>query len=93
VFDIPKMHHFTNRVGRELFNKIANSDDTQLFDQLFVQALIEYQWPPVRAVIIRSLLVPYLVFLICFSCYSIYFFEQLDKGHLSKNGVVGMRVT
>lgn len=56
-------------------NAISDSDDMLMFDIKFVQALIEYQWPAVRAVIIKDLFVPYLCFLGLFNFYAIFLFE------------------
>jgi hypothetical protein len=76
VFDFPKLHHFDNPVGRNLVQAISDSDEISIFDMKYVQALLEYQWPLVRRVIIRDLFAPYILFLIAFNYYAIYQFEK-----------------
>lgn len=55
---------------------ISESDEISIFDMKYVQAILEYQWPAVRKVIIRDLFVPYILFLIAFNYYAIYQFER-----------------
>jgi len=76
VFDFPKVHHFDNPIGRDLILAISESDEISIFDMKYVQAILEYQWPAVRKVIIRDLFVPYILFLIAFNYYAIYQFER-----------------
>lgn len=72
VFDFPKMHHFGNQTGKELILALSEQEDLTIFDQKYVQALLEYQWPAVRKAVIYSLMIPYLIFLVAFNYYSLY---------------------
>lgn len=79
VFDFPKLHHFSNPIGRQLIVKISESDDISIFDQKYVQAILEYQWPAIRRAIFKDLLLPYIVFLLAFNYYAIFQFEAQQK--------------
>lgn len=76
VFDFPKLHHFDNPFGKELIFALSTQDDLVIFDQKYVQAILEYQWPAVKEAIILKLMVPYLIFLIAFNYYAVYQFEE-----------------
>lgn len=76
VFDFPKMHHFSNENGKELVLALSEQEDLTIFDQKFVQAILEYQWPPVRRAIIEKLMIPYMIFLVAFNYYAVYQFEE-----------------
>lgn len=44
VFDFPKLHHFTNETGKEFILALSEyeNDDMSIFDQKYVQAILEY---------------------------------------------------
>lgn len=76
VFDFPELHHFSNRTGKEVILALSEQEDLSIFDQHYVQALLEYQWPAVKYVLIKSLMLPYLFYLFVFNYYSLYLFEH-----------------
>ena len=76
VFDFPKIHHFGNIWGRQMMAALSESDDISVFDRVFVQAILEYQWPAIRQAIIRDLFLPYVVFFLAFNYYALYWFEK-----------------
>lgn len=76
VFDFPKLHHFNNVFGRRLMVSLSESDDISVFDRVFVQAILEYQWPAIRQAIISELFLPYVIFFFIFNYYAIYWFEM-----------------
>jgi len=83
VFDFPKLHQFESSIGRALVTAISECDEISIFDQQYVQAILEFQWPAIRAVIIRDLFIPYMVFLAVFNYYAIIHFEREVSDTLS----------
>jgi hypothetical protein len=79
VFDLPKLHHFNNKTGKEIVLALSESDDITIFDRKYVQAILEYQWPAIRSVIMFELFFPYVIMLGTFNYYSIIQFEQQQK--------------
>lgn len=75
VFDFAKLHQFESPIGKALVTAISESDEISIFDQKYIQAILEFQWPAIRAVIIRDLFIPYMVFLAVFNYYAIIQFE------------------
>jgi hypothetical protein len=71
VFDLPKLHHFNNKTGKEIVLALSESDDITIFDRKYVQAILEYQWPAIRRVIMFELFFPYVIMLATFNYYSI----------------------
>ena len=83
VFDFPKLHQFESSIGRALVTAISECDEISIFDKQYVQAILEFQWPAIRAVIIRDLFIPYMVFLAVFNYYAIIHFEREVSDTLS----------
>jgi len=75
VFDLPRLHHFNNKRGRNLVEALSETEDLSIFDREFIQALLEYQWPLIKVNIMRDLFIPYIIFLMVFSYFSIHYFE------------------
>lgn len=92
VFDFPKIHHFGNMFGRRMMAALSESDDISVFDRVFVQAILEYQWPAIRQAIIRDLFLPYVVFFFAFNYYALYWFEKDNKDSTLVSTVEGILI-
>ena len=78
VFDFPKLHHFGNKHGQSFMSGLCESDPI-IFDQIYIQTFLEYQWPAAKHVIMKMLFAPYILFLLVFNYYAIFYFEKINS--------------
>lgn len=79
VFDFAQLHHFDNKTEEALFEALADSDESELFEVKFVQALLEFKYPAIREPFLKWLMAPFVLFLAMFCYYSMVHFEAVDK--------------
>ena len=81
VFDFAQLHHFENKAEEALFEALADTDETELFEVRFVQALLEFTYPAIREPIIKWLMAPFILLLAIFCYYSIVHFEAVEDSY------------
>jgi hypothetical protein len=74
--DIPKMHTFTNEEANLFMEQLAETDDMELFNRKVVRKIIEFKWPLAREYVIKVLMIPFLVFMLCYQLYMNFFYER-----------------
>ena len=78
VFDFAQLHHFDNKTEEALFEALADTDESELFEVKFVQALLEFKYPAIREPFLKWLMAPFVFLLLIFCYYSMVHFEAVD---------------
>ena len=64
------MHTYTESVGQEFFEALADSGNLALFGHRSIQAIIDFKWPLAKEYTIKVLFIPFLLFLATFVAWS-----------------------
>lgn len=81
IVDIPKLHHYINGDDNEIFVALSGAEDQKIFDIITIKALIEQKWPLLKDHVMRLLLLPYLMFLLIFTFYTL---NDLETSYYDK---------
>lgn len=68
--DVVGVHCYTEKVGTDFFNALADSEQLSLFGHRSVQALIDWKWPLAKEYTIKVLFVPFCFYLAIFVAWS-----------------------
>ena len=68
--DVVGVHCYTEDVGNEFFEALADSGDAELFNHRSVQAIIDFKWPLAREFTIKVLFIPFCLYLAIFVTWS-----------------------
>jgi hypothetical protein len=67
---------------------LADSDDIKLFETTPVKKLIEFQWPVILKYIWMKLMVPYIIFMICYTIYIHGYFSE-ENAIMTRDAKIG----
>mmetsp|Transcript_28428 Transcript_28428/g.27394 ORF Transcript_28428/g.27394 Transcript_28428/m.27394 type:complete len:281 (-) Transcript_28428:88-930(-) len=76
IIDLPIVYHYQDQSFQEYFDALANTDNYDYFSIRAVQKLIEVNYPLVIEFTIKTLFIPYVIFLILFVIYFNGFMED-----------------
>ena len=76
--DVVGIHCYSEKVGDDFFNALADCNNIQLFKYRSLQTIIDYKWPLAREYTIKLLFVPFCMYLAIFIVYSNAFNGQVD---------------
>ena len=68
--DVVGVHTYTEDVGAEFFDGLAETSDASLFSHRSVQAIIDFKWPLAREYTIKVLFIPFCIYLSVFVTWS-----------------------
>jgi len=68
--DVVGVHCYTEDVGNEFFEALAETGDASLFQHRSVQAIIDFKWPLAREFTIKVLFIPFCLYLGVFVTWS-----------------------
>lgn len=68
--DVVGVHCYTEQVGTDFFNALADTDNLALFGHKSVQAVIDFKWPLAKEYTVKVLFLPFCLFLALFVAWS-----------------------
>ena len=78
MIDVPAIHSYQEQVGDELFEALANSKKIDIFNHKSIQAMIDYKWALAKEYTIKTLFIPFVLYLFSFLIYSNFFNNDFD---------------
>lgn len=68
--DISSVHCYSEKIGDQFFEALAESKTIELFDYRSIKAIIDFKWPLAKEYTIKYLFVPFCFYLALFIAYS-----------------------
>lgn len=80
VLDLPFIHHYSGSKDNYIYESLAKTENSEIFEKTAIKALIEQKWSLTKQRIILFLLLPYLLFLTVLLYYTVFNLEDTSIG-------------
>ena len=64
------------KVGWNFWNALGTSQDTEHFDKMVIQLLINFKWESFKPRIVKRFVIPYLIYILMFTLWSNVFYSN-----------------